>query len=332
VESRLNELRVGTTDREINDLLARADPNGSPPDSGLTALVGDRGSPPTRHFNQTEDFFLSLDRPFTVYPVPIHHDVENPTPGDAYLASLRRLLSEAVPLAPQAFSGLTYFFDPADILHPAFFRIYRVEDAQYLYLLKMDLTFRAQDAEITRRGTNDITAEYRTRHLYLESLFIPLQRVQSQAGRITSFVVKQTISQTWIGETGRGYFVQGIWIDLDLTRFFSRLFIPQGRRLYPFYPFVCKYKTVCQTVVDHESDTRRLRLPYLHGTLKFLSPRIPEIQEALRGTQFSENLEPFRRIKAQVPASLSSVWGTYNVEMYLNSQDMKEFRIEPCVA
>jgi hypothetical protein len=314
VETRVNELRVGASDAEINDILNRPAPDG--------------GRSPTRHYNQTEDFFLALAGPFTVASIPVHHDFADPRPDDRHTAALKRILGEVVPLAPQVFAGLTYFFDPADLLHPAFFKVYRIEDAQYLYLLKVDLSFRAQDGDILERGTNDVTSTYRTRHLFLESLFVPLERVNTEGDRIVSFVVSQTISQTWIGETGRGYFVQGIWMDLDLTRFFSRLFVPAGTRLYPFHPFVCKYKTVCQNVVDHDSDARRARLPYLHGAMRFLQPRLPEIQEALRGSQFSENMEQFRRIKAEVPPFLSSVWAEYTVETYLNARDMKEYRLE----
>lgn len=314
MEARVNELRVGASDPEIDRILDR------PSSDGMLS--------PLRHYNQTEDFFLALSHPFTVASIPIHHDIANPRPGDRYAAALRETLGNVVPLAPHVFAGLTYFFDPADVLHPAFFKVYRIEDAQYLYLLKVDLSFRAQDGEILDRGTNDVTTTYRTRHLFLESFFVPLAGVNTQGDRVTSFAVRQTISQTWIGETGRGYFVQGIWMDLDLTRFFSKLFVPGGTRLYPFYPFVCKYKTVCQNVVDHESEARKARLPFLHGALKFLQPRLPEIQEALRGTQFSENLEPFRRIKAEVPPSLSATWSEYTVETYLNARDMKEYRLE----
>jgi len=314
MEARSNELRVGATDREINALLGR------PPTNGAI--------PATKHYNQTEDFFLSLAHSFTVPSVPIHHDVANPKPSERYLAALRRVMAELVPMVPDVFSGLTYFFDPTDVLHPSFFKVYRVEEEQYLYLLKIDLSFRAQDAEVIERGTNDVTAAYHTKHLYLESLFIPLQGVRTEGERIVSFAVRQTISQTWIGETGRGYFVQGIWMDLDLTKFFSKLFVPAGKRLYPFYPFVCKFKTICESVVEHESEMRKGRLPYLHGALKFLLPRLAEIQEALRGTSFSEGLESFRKLKAEVPQGLTAIWADYAIQTYLNEKDMKEFRLD----
>jgi hypothetical protein len=314
VEARANELRVGASDATVNEILSRPAPNGAPP--------------PAMHFNQTEDFFLGLERPFTVHSVPIHHDIADPHPTERYSGALRRMLAELAPLAPRVFSGLTYYFDPADVLHPTFFRVYRVEEAQYLYLLKIDLSFRSQESEILERSTNDVTATYRTSHLFLESLFVPIAGVNTEGERIVSFAVDQTISQTWIGETGRGYFQQGIWMDLDLTKFFSKLFVPAGKRLYPFYPFVCKLKTVCQTVVEHGNEARRARLPYLHGAVQFLKPHLPEIQEALRGSPFSENLDAFRRIKAEVPPSLSGVWAEYHVEAYLNAKDMKEYRLE----
>jgi hypothetical protein len=314
VETRANELRVGASDREINELLSGASANGVPL--------------PSRHFNQTEDFFLHLPRAFTVGSLPIHHDIANPKPTDRYIAALRTAMADLVPLVPHVLSGLTYYFDPTDVLHPTFFKVYRAEETQYLYLVKLDFSFRGQDSEIVERGTNDVTPTCRSNHLFLESLFIPLARVNTEGERVTSFVVNQTISQTWIGETGRGYFVQGIWMDVDLTRFFSKLFLPAGKRLYPFFPVVCKYKTVCQTVVEHDGEARRRRLPFLHAAMRFLLPRLAEIQEALRGTQFSENLEPFRRMKAEVPPALSGAWDTYAVEMYLNEHDMKEFRVD----
>lgn len=314
MDARANELRVGASDAAVNEILSRPAPEAAPQ--------------PAMHFNQTEDFFLGLAGPFTVQSVPIHHDVANPRPGERYAGALRRTLAELAPLAPHVFSGLTYFFDPADILRPAFFKVYRAEESQYLYLVKVDLAFRAQDSQILERGTNDVTSTYRSSHLYLESLFVPLARVNTEGDRVVSFVVNQTISQTWIGETGRGYFVQGIWMDLDLTKFFTRLFVPAGKRLYPFYPFVCKYKTVCQTVVEHSAEARRARLPYLHGALQFLAPRLPEIENSLRGAQFSESLESFRRIKAEVPQSLCALWADYQVEAYLNDRGMKEYRLE----
>ena len=55
-----NEIRVGYSDREINALLA---------------AVTDVQRPFSRHFNQSEDFFLLLEDDYTVPHLPIHHDV-----------------------------------------------------------------------------------------------------------------------------------------------------------------------------------------------------------------------------------------------------------------
>ena len=93
-------------------------------------------------------------------------------------------------------------------------------------------------------------------------------------GKVVAFVVKQTISQNWIGETGKGYLVRGIWMDSELTKFFSKLFLPTGKRTYPFYPFTCRYKTRLhdRPRIPHPIPGEKL-LPYLHRALSRFSPR-----------------------------------------------------------
>ena len=168
---------------------------------------------------------------------------------------------------------------------------------------------------------------YSTRHLFLEPILIPLDGTDIVQNKIKSMRVKQTISQTWIGERGRGYFVQGIWMDQDLTKFFSKLFLPQGRRTYPFYPFACKYKTICQTVLDFDAKARRKRLPYLHGVLRFLEPDMRKIEASVKNSKFSEDLDLFVSLKNRIPETLSHMYDDINVRVYLNELDMKEFQI-----
>ncbi len=87
-------------------------------------------------------------------------------------------------------------------------------------------------------------------------------------------VVEQMISDTWIGETGRGYFIQGIWMDADLNKFFTKLVIPQGKRIYPYYPFTSKYRTICHNPIGISSAQRREAIPRLHRFIDFLkTPR-----------------------------------------------------------
>jgi hypothetical protein len=308
-----SEIRVGCSDRETNALLAG---------------IADGQCPFSRHFNQGEDFFILLPKEFTVPHLPIHHDIRAREPVPAYAAALRGVISELARLAPQALKDLAYFFDPAENLRPCFYHLYRVDGSLYLYLLRVDLALRAAEAKVIERGTNDTTPRYSSRRLYLEPTVIPLEEAVREDGMLKGFRIRQTISQTWIGEYGRGYFQQGIWMDADLTKFFSRLFLPAGRRTYPYYPYVCKYKTVCQSVIDLSVKGRTGMIPALHRNLSFLLPVMERIQAEMKHATFSETLEVFREIKERVPAAWYAPWEAFRVTAYLNEQDMKEYRIE----
>jgi hypothetical protein len=308
-----NVVRCWYSDPDLNQLLAGA--------------AGDGGGF-SRHFNQVEEFFLRLNGEFAVPQLPIHHDVRQGTPEPAYRDLLRQVIEQVVRLAPAPFQELTHLFDPAETLRPAFFTLYDLEDRQYLYLLRLDLMYRPQVHRVLLKGSNDCTPAYSADQLYLEALTIPVERVVSDKGAIRELWLDQTISNTFVEETGRGYFAQGIWMDNDLTRFFTKLFLAPGVRLYPFRPFVCKYKTVCQTVIDFAPEGRRGGLPLLHRALGFLRPVMPEIEASLRSRPFSESDPVFKRLKARVPESWNGTWGDLHVEAYLNERDMKEFKLE----
>jgi len=308
-----NVIRCGYSDPDLNGLLAKA--------------AGSSGGF-TRHFNQVEEFFLRLEGEFAVPQLPIHHDVRQTVPEAAYRDVLREVIEQVVTLAPEPFQELTHLFDPAETLRPLFFKLYRIEEHQYLYLLRLDLMYRPQVHRVLIKGGNDYTPAYASDQLYLEALAVPLEQALMEEGRIRELRIDQTISNTWVDETGRGYFVQGIWIDNDLTRFFSKLFLPPGARLYPFFPFVCKYKTVCQTVIHFAPEERKGRLPLLHRALEFLRPWMPEIEASMKSGDFSEDNPVYRELKARIPGSWHRPWEGLRVEAYLNGQDMKEFRIE----
>jgi AcrR family transcriptional regulator len=313
VESVSNEIQVGYADRKINALLEQVG-------AGTGAF--------TRHFSQGEEFFLRLDQEFTVPALPIHHDVRRAEPSAGYIEALRSLLAQVAARAPQVLRDLSYFFDPAEILRPCFFKLFRLEESFYLYLLRMDLALKPSEGTIMERGTNDTTPRYSTRKLFLESVIIPLEEVVRDDGKVKSFRIRQTISQTWIGEQGRGYFVQGIWMDADLTKFFSRLFLPSGMKSYPFYPYLCKYKTVCQAIINPAPEGRKATIPYLHRALQFLVPVMDRIQSVMKSASFSEDLGFFRELKAKVPASWYEAWKNVRLESYLNEAERREFRVE----
>ena len=313
MEQIANEIKLSYTDKEINTRLENLD---------------HKNSSFKRHFNQTEEFFLDLEEDFIIPNLPIHHDVRQPKPSPEYLKSLLQILEQILPLTPGVFDELTYFFDPREIMKPCFFKLYKINQAHYLYLVQIDLIYRSREDQVLERGNNDFTARYSSRRLFLETLFIPLDRVLVEDEKIRSFVVKQTISSTWVGEVGRGYFVQGIWIDNELTRFFSKLFLPQGKRTYPFYPYVCKYRTICQNLIQLNPEARKLYLPYLHQAIQFLSPTMNRIEQSMRDTSFSEDNETYKELKAQVPSNWLEIWNNLKIDVYLNQQDMKEFSVE----
>lgn len=231
-------------------------------------------------------------------------------------------------MVPGVLRELTYFFDPADILRPCFFKVFRVEESFYLYLLRVDLRQKPMETTLIQRGTNDTTPCFRTPKLYLDPLIIPLDDVVRENGKVSSFRIRQVISQTWIGEQGRGYFVQGIWMDADLTRFFSRLFMARGQNTYPFYPYLCRYKTVCQSILDLSPEARKTTIPHLHRALQFLAPAMERIQAEMKGSKFSEDLECYKELKGRVPSSWYEPWSRIRVEAYLNAAERREFRVE----
>jgi hypothetical protein len=307
------EIRVGSSDKETNALLARID---------------DAERPFSRHYNQNEDFFLLLPEEVDFPPFKIHHDVHQPEPPREYLSSLRGVLAQAIRLVPQCLKDLVYFFDPAEVLRPCFYHLYRVEESLYLYLLRIDLGMRAAESTVIERGTNDTTPRYRARRLYLEPMVIPLEEAVKGDGSLKGVRVREIISQTWIGERGHGYKQQGIWIDADLTRFFSRLFMPPNHRFYPYWPFLCRYRTVCQSVLDLSPKGRAALIPALHRALGFVAPAMERIQAVVRSEIPPEKLPLFQELKGRIPAPWYAPWEKVRVEAYLNDQEMKEYRIE----
>jgi len=233
-----------------------------------------------------------------------------------------------LPHVPDFFSDLSYFFDPTEIQKPCFYRIYKIGEKYFLFLLRINLQYRPLEHELIERGSNDYTAVYRTNRLYLESDCIPLESVLTEMGKIVSFKIHQTISNTWIGETGKGYLVRGIWIDTELTKFFTKLFIAEGQRIYPYYPFTCKYKTICMTILGPTPERRRQILPYLQGALQFLEPHLERIQQSLKTVPFSEGLPLFKELREKVNSNYKKLWTNLAVTAYLNRQEQKEFRIE----
>jgi hypothetical protein len=307
-----NEIRLSYSDPEMDALLAG---------------VGDESRPFSRHFNQSEDFFLLLEDEYAVPHLSIHHDVRLPRPSPAYIAGLLKVTEELAHLAPQVFKGLTYFFNPVETLRPSFYQLYTVENRSYLFLLRVDLMMHDSESTVVERGTSDTTPHYRSRRLFLEAALVPLAGVARGGEGAGSFRVLQTISETWIGERGRGYFREGIWMDADLTKFFSRLFLPPDRKIYPYYPYPCKYQTLCLFPVRMSPRERQAFVPSLHRSLEFLLPVMTRVEREMRAG-FSEKMDFFLELKQKIPPDWFDPWKSIRVEAYLNESEKKEFRIE----
>jgi hypothetical protein len=316
MEELINEIRVVYPDAEINAVLSAIPDNAS----GVSCAV---------RFNHSEELFLELGAEFVMPRFPIHHDVHTELPSAPYAYALRDLVKQLSVILPEIFRGLTYYFDPTDPLKPRFYRLYKVENSIYLFLLRVDLVFRHFQGEIIEPGTNDVTPAFRTKRLFLESEFIPLEAVMWEMGRAKAFRVRQLISNTWIGETGRGYLLHGIWMDNDLSKFFSKIVLPEGvRSIYPFYPLFCKYKTICAEAVPPALERRKRMLPLLHRAVTFLAPEMERIQNSLKEASFSETMPEFIELRDKVPASWKEILKGISMRSYLNEQDSKEYSLE----
>ena len=312
METTFTNITISDTSKQIDNIIA----------------VDSKKDTFTNHFNQSEEFFVKLDRDFIVPQFPVHHDSSIKSPEKKYLDALIDLMQQIIPFTSSIFSNLSYFFDQTEIFHPNFYQIYKYKEQLYLYLIRLDLLYKPSDGIIIQQGSNDITNSYKTRHLYLETDMIPIRGYVTKEGRISGFKVEQNISDTWIGESGRGYLLEGIWMDLELTKYFSKLFIHEDKKIYPYYPFTCKYRTFCHTLADLSMEGRKKHLLYLHTARIFVLPLLEKIQEELKKDSFNQNLPGFQNFRKNVPAFWEKVWKNLNIKTYLNSKDMKEFLIE----
>ncbi|HUX41240.1 MAG TPA: hypothetical protein VMV83_08770 [Rectinemataceae bacterium] len=309
-----NEIRVATLDPEINAILEGLPAEGEDKDYGVL-------------FSQSEELHLVLPRELVFPKLPIHHDVHDPEPAASYIRALRAFVADLITLLPASFRGLTYYFDPAEILRPCFYRLYKVEESVYLFHLRLNLAQHPFEGQILEAGSNDYTSAYSSNKLWVESEFIPLDAVMWELGRVKAFRIHQMISNTWIGETRRGHYIQGIWMDDGLSRFFTKLFLPDGARIYPWFPIFCKYKTVCAMSPTPDPQGRRRILPLLHRAISFLGPEMEKIQRSLKDSEFSDKMPEFLEMRSRVPAGWKDIFRGFSSRPYLNGRDQKEYAL-----
>ena len=301
-----NRIDVSCTDERINILLSQ--------DTGAQYSV-----PHTFCYNQNEDQFIFLDEAISIPSMPVHHTMNNPLPPDGYIEMITKLSADLMRLVPHLIAGTKWYFDPVDIHTPTFYRIIRIEDTDYLYLLLVDLTCRPLDSEITEEGTNNRTHAYKTNRLYFECDYFPIQAIDDKRSILT---LKQSIPVTWKGEAGQGYMIHGIWMDADINKFFSKLILPSGKRNYPYYPVNCKLHCVSMNAFGLDSPA------LLHEIRKRIEPALDSILRDLQSTTFSELLPLFAQLKKNIPESLGRTWDSLEVRVILNSRDQKEYIVE----
>ncbi len=277
----------------------------------------------TMHLDEAERFFLRLPERIQVPSFPIHHQMDIETPPDTYRRSLYELIRQIAREVPGLLAGLTYHFDPRHIFHPVFLRTEEVKNTPVIVRVQFDLGISPKRHAIERAATNDKTAQYVTRDIYTDIDIVPAHRVPGAVPEI-----RRVINNTWIGETGRGYIAQGIWMDRDLSRFFSALVEADGRSLYPYLPFSCRFGSIShRPPAWRRSDVSRAaeRLTVLH---EILTPIIDDITGVLQFEAFSRSHSLFKRIRKSVPAWLREAFESVDIRAYLRDDGRKEFYID----
>jgi len=279
------------------------------------------------HFTQNEDFFLNTWQTFNIPGIPVHHDIREKTPGNDYINFLKIVLKTIAPLVSPLLDDTEYFFDPAEMLRPCFYKIYRYNNAEYIYIVRLDLSFKPNYCDIIEMGDNDRTHLFSSKSVFLDVDMHPVEKVV-QKSSMKEIQIKQSISQTWIGETGRGYFIQGIWIDTEITKFFSKLFTDENFSTYPYYPFSCKFRTVSHFPVEFSSEGREKHIKLLDSAFNFIYPYMNDIENVLKNNEFSQELPLFRELKDKVDSELFSSLSQYRIRRYLNEKGMREYELE----
>ena len=272
-----------------------------------------------RRFTQSEEFFLELEKHYEVPPIIIHHDVNRSEPAAGFLDAVNQVLDQIAPELAEVLCDLQFGFNPLHATSALFYRILQQNQQRFLYLVTLDLSYRPLLHQVIERGSNDVAPRYRTNRAFVAVDLIPLRE---------GLRVEQSIPQTWIGETGRGYVTQGIWIDQDVNKFLTRLFLASGQRVYPYYPFHTKFKAICFSPIDVGALFRARAVELLCAARAFLLPRIDDILQTLKTSPFSEELPLFGQLRAQLDASWHSVWSGIRLRPYLNEQEMKEYIVE----
>ncbi len=277
----------------------------------------------TMHIDEAERFFLRLPDPVDVPSFSIHHNIKADRPSEHYRDSLLEFVEQISRQLPSLLAGLSYVFDPRYVFAPAFVRTEDVEGIPILIRVQIDLGVPPRRDSVIRSASNDATARYLTRDIYVDIDVLPARRMSGASSGI-----RRLVDDTWIGETGRGYIAQGIWMDRDLSRFFSGLVEPDTHSLYPYLPFSCRFRSISHRPPGWTTTDMRAAAERLTALHEILTPAIDDITGILRTEAFSRSHHTFRRLRETVPPWIPKSLETIRVHPYLREDARKEYYIE----
>lgn len=291
--------------------------------NGLLSATQSDDIPASSHFSVDEQFFLKLSDPIRIPRFPVHHDVRNPVPDEEYLGSLTPALTELIDRSPGLFRACRYSFDPAYPHEAVFYRLLNAGSESFVYIFRVSLSFVPRMHVVVEKGTNDYTASYWTNRIPVDALIMPVARVDSDAIRVERY-----ISSTWIGETGRGYLTQGIWVDRDFSKILSRIVNPNSSRTYPWFPVSTRYNTISYRPIELTMGAIDELTQHVATIRHSLAPRMSEIESLLRSGDREALSGLAERLASAFPEGERERYRGIRTKAYLNEFDQKEYQIE----
>lgn len=279
--------------------------------------------PASAHFSVDEQFFLKSSDPIRIPQFPVHHDVRNPVPDEEYLSSLKPALTALIERFPGLFRACRYSFDPAYPHEAVFYRLLNAGSETFVYIFRVSLSFVPRMHVVVEKGSNDYTASYWTNRIPVDALIMPVAQVDSDTVRVERY-----ISSTWIGETGRGYLTQGIWVDRDFSKILSQIVNRNSSRAYPWFPVSTRYNTISYRPIEltmHAID----ELTHHVATIRHsLASHMSEIESLLRSGDREALSGLAETLAAAFPERERERYRGIRTRPYLNEFDQKEYQIE----
>lgn len=271
-------------------------------------------------FDEEERCFFRVPVAVPVPSFPVHHDLNDTVPSTDYTRRLTSVLNELTAQVPELFVDTRICFDPARVLQPIFQRLLSTNEPQVALRVQLDLRAHPQHDRIVRNAGNDYTAEYETRDIYADVEIVPVEE-----DRVS---VRQLLSPTWIGERGHGHMAQGIWIDRDLTRFFTALVEPSPARLYPYYPFSSRFRSLTHRPPSWKHEDIALSVKRYQQMSTVLVPALPDIETTFRAESFSRALPLIGELSGSIPAWIRDSFEGMHCRRSLTAEGLMEYTLE----